>query len=175
MNAASPWTPPLHFDIEPSSLAEWTTDTDAVVTQYLTLLDQLAAVTSAAGVALEVDIPFWFDTITSTYDGPARPLSELVIDRADRTIVMDYRDHASPPNGMLDLAESELLYGDSVSRDVVVAVETNCALNPVVTFCEEGRAVLEIELAIFEATQASVSAFQGFAVHDRVGFEALVP
>lgn len=131
--------------------------------------------TASAGLELEADIPFWYDAITSSRDGAPRPLSELVIDRVDRALIMDYRDHAAPPNGMLDLAESELLYAAATARPLVIAVETGCITPTHVTFCEEGRAVLEAELAAFAASQPGGPALASFAVHERVAFEALPP
>ena len=175
VSAAGPHSPALHFDVEPHGLPEWSTDQAALVEDYLSLLEQLSAVTSAAGLVLEADMPFWYDTLQSTWDGPSRPLSELVLDRVDRALIMDYRDHAAPPNGMLDLAESELLYAAAMGRSVVVAVETNCITPTHITFCEEGRAAMEAELTAFELAQPGGAALVGLAVHDRDGLEGLGP
>ena len=71
----------VHLDVEPHTLPEWQTDPQGTAQQYLALLDavrsRLAA--SGAGLALVVDIPFWYDGQSVTYGGQTRPLREHVV------------------------------------------------------------------------------------------------
>ncbi len=170
-------TPPagLHFDIEPYLLPEWTTDRNSVANQYLDLLEALQAEVGGTSLPLTVDIPFWFDAIPVTRDGTTRPLHEWVLERVDRVAVMAYRDHAQPPDGIIDLVYNEMVTAASYGKRVVIGVETNCGLSPEkITFCEEGAAALETALQAVYATYGTHPAFDAFAIHDYVGYQALV-
>ncbi|MFQ5342719.1 MAG: hypothetical protein ACE5F6_14345 [Anaerolineae bacterium] len=166
----------LHFDVEPHTLPEWSADQNGTANQYLDLLEALAGVTQGTGLRLVVDVPFWYDDRQITRAGQTRPLSEWVIDRVDRVVLMDYRDHADPPDGIIDHAAGELAYAASAGKQVVIGVETNCGLSPEkITFCEEGAAALEAALNQTRDTYRGSLAFAGFAVHDYDGYRLLGP
>lgn len=169
----------VHFDVEPHGLPEWHSDVwdgnnETLVGQYL---DLLAKLKTAAGATLElsVDIPFWYDgTHQVTRAGKRRPAMELVIDAVDVTTIMDYRDVADGSDGIVANAMAELTYGSSVGKRVVVGLETKCGLTPTsVTFCEEGAAAMETQLAAAQTSFASKSAFAGFAVHHYVSWSTM--
>jgi len=161
----------LHYDVEPYLLAEWSADMNSVANQYLDLLDKLNAVTKPAGIQLIVDIPFWYDGKLVTRGGVSRPLSELVIDRADRTTLMDYRD---TPQAIIDMGASEVAYAGKVGRKVVLGLETMCNLTPInITFCEEGAGALDTSLKAVQAHFAGMAGFHGMAVHHYGSYLAL--
>ncbi len=165
----------LHFDLEPYLLPEWTTDRNSVANQYLDLLEALQAEVKDTVLILTVDIPFWFDAVPVTRNGTTRPLHEWVLERVDRVAVMAYRDHAQPPDGIIDLVYNEMATAASYGKRVVIGVETNCGLSPEkITFCEEGAAALEAALQTVYATYRTHPAFDAFAIHDYVGYQALV-
>lgn len=171
-------TPPrgVHLDVEPHVLDRWDRDPGGLGAELVTLFRAVAGTLDGSGLQLSVDIPFWYDGVDVVDAGEARPLSELVQDAVDRTVLMDYRDHAAPPDGIVDHAEDELAYGAVIGRPVVVAVETLCGLEPEkVTFCEEGEAAMEAELAAAAAAFDDEPAFDGFAVHDHRAYAALGP
>jgi len=166
----------VHFDVEPHGLAEWGTDQASIANQYVDLLEELFAVTNGSGLALVVDIPFWYDAIAVTRKGTTRPLMEWVVDAVDRVAIMDYRDHADGADGIIALGAAEVTYGASVNKPVVLGVETLCNLDPPkVSFCEEGRAALESALATTAASYGQSPGFFGFAIHDYAAFAALKP
>lgn len=165
----------LHFDVEPHGLADWGANQAAYANQYLDLLEAMTADLLGSELALTVDIAFWYDGVLVDRDGEARPLSELVQDRVDRVVIMDYRDHAEPPDGIVDNAATELEYAAQIGREVRVGVETTCGLDPEkVTFCEEGAAAMEAAIDATVAAFAASPAWAGVAVHDHDAWLALI-
>jgi hypothetical protein len=168
----------LHLDVEPYLLSQWQTDQANTITQYLNLLSEVKQKLTAfnSGLRLTVDIPFWFDTITATYQSKTKPLHQHVQDIADRVVIMDYRDVAEGADGIIIHAQNEIDYGESITKEVIIGVETNdAAPEPEkVTFFEEGEAVMEQELALVAQHYQSSPAFGGFAIHDYSGYRTLV-
>jgi hypothetical protein len=108
-------------------------------------------------------------------DGATRPLNELVQDRVDRVVLMDYRDHAEPPDGIIDNAAAEIDYAGKIGRLVRVAVETTCGLEPEkVTFCEEGKIAMSLALALTASIYAASPGWDGVAVHDHAAWSVLM-
>ena len=167
----------VHLDVEPHTLPEWQTDPQGTAQQYLALLDaarsRLAA--SGAGLALVVDMPFWYDGQSVTYNGQTRPLSEHVLNRVDAAVLMDYRDHAWGGNGIVALASSEVTFAGSIGKRVRIGVETNApdGQPAYITFYEEGRRVMLGELAATRNAYAGAAGFGGVAVHDYDGYANL--
>ncbi len=162
----------VHFNIEPHALPEWPTAQTALSHSLLDLLEQLHTELAGSGLALVLDIPNWYDDILVARDGKVRPLSELVQDRTDRVVLMDYRDS---PALMLQLAQAELTYGDAIGKPVVIAAESRCQLNDDLTWCEEGREALAAGLATVRAAAGEHRSFGGTAVHDWQGLAELGP
>ncbi|MBI2894164.1 MAG: hypothetical protein HYY06_11485 [Deltaproteobacteria bacterium] len=166
----------LHFDVEPYTLDEWDADPERTANEYLDLLEGLAEVAGEAGLRLAVDMPFWFDGREVERDGSTRPLSELVQDRVDRVVLMDYRDSADGDDGIIANAAAEIDYAGDTGHEVVIGVETICGLEPeTITFCEEGAAALDDALATTRAAFNGRPAFLGFAVHHWGSYRDLAP
>lgn len=167
----------IHLDVEPYLLPEWNSDRSSTITQYLDLLSdahqELAA--SSTSLTFTVDMPFWYDIITATYQSVTKPLNQHVQDIVDRVVIMDYRDFAEGNDGIIDHAQNEMDYAQSIAKGVVIGVETNDVEPEKVTFFEEGETVMESELALVEQHYHTNSAFRGFAIHDYSGYRALAP
>jgi len=165
----------LHFDIEPYLLDEWNNDQERTITQYLDLLVAVKKrLTEAeAPLLLSADIPFWYDTIEATYNGETKPLHQHVQDIVDCVVIMDYRDTAGGGDGIVAHARNELFYANKMNKLVTIGLETNCIEPAKITFCEEGRAVMEQELSEAKLCFEASPAFHGFAVHDYVGYAGL--
>ncbi len=165
----------LHLDIEPYLLDEWNNDQAGTITQYLNLLlavrEKLTATNSP--LQLNVDIPFWYDTIEATYNGQTKPLNQHVQDIVDQVVIMDYRDTAGGGDGIIVHAQNELIYGNQINKLVTVGVETNCIEPAKITFCEQGEAVMEQELSEAKLILQANPAFHGFAIHDYAGYVRL--
>jgi|GEM_PF-2608002 len=168
----------LHFDIEPYILSEWSTDREGLANQYLDVLEALASIAHDAGMEIVVDTPFWFDTIDVSRDGaPVRPLSELVLDRVDRVVVLAFRDTA----GLIeDFGSDEIAYAGAIGKQVILAVETQDIVNLTgepewVTFFEEGAAALEDALTQVRDDLNGDAGYGGLAVHHYESWAALDP
>ncbi len=155
----------VHFDVEPYALAEWSTDQNGVANQYLDLLEKISAVTTGTGLKFTVDMPFWFDGRTVVRADVSRVLSEAIIDRTDGVVIMDYRDTG---NSIISLGETEIIYAQSVGKELTIGVETRCSTSEpeYISFCEEGANYMEIELMTAWNYFKNYSKFKGFAVHD---------
>jgi len=165
----------LHFDVEPHGLPDWGANQGTYANQYLDLLEAMAAKLLGSELPLTVDVAFWYDGVMVDRGGETRPLSELVQDRVDRVVVMDYRDHAEPPDGIIDNAAAELAYAEQIGRRVRVAVETTCGLEPEkVTFCEEGAIAMTLALELTAQVYARSPAWDGVAVHDHAAWSVLM-
>jgi len=165
----------LHFDIEPYLMDEWDSDREGTIAQYLDLLVAVRERLTEKKVPLllSADIPFWYDTVEAIYDGETKPLHQHVQDIVDYVVIMDYRDSAGGSDGMIAHARNELSYANKTNKLVTVGVETNCIEPAKITFCEEGKAVMEQELYEARLSFEASPAFHGFAVHDYVGYAGL--
>lgn len=165
----------LHFDIEPHGLPDWNVDPQKYASEYLDLLEVMSADMIGSELSLTVDIAFWYDTVMIERDGATRPLNELVQDRVDRVVLMDYRDHAEPPDGIIDNAAAEVDYAEQIGGLVRVAVESTCGLEPEkITFCEEGSIAMYLALELTNTIYAASPAWDGVAVHDHAAWSVLM-
>ena len=165
----------VHFDVEPYLLPEWNTDRNGIANQYLDLLEGLAQAVAGSGLALAVDVPFWYDTVQVTRAGATRPLHKWVLDLVDRVVIMDYRDFATGGGGLIDLAASELGYAEAVCKQAVVGVETQCNLGDQLTFCEEGEGAMNAALGATRQAYVGNVAMAGVAVHYYESWQLLAP
>lgn len=161
----------VNIDIEPYLLPDWETNRTLRATQYLELSRRFVDMRDRAGqgeLSLGSATPFWFDAVPGiVFEGRAKPLSEHVQDVHDYVALMDYRDFADGPDGILFHAASELAYADRIGKTLVIGVETlprPPALEKV-TFREEGLEAMEAELAIVVGRWGGRPGFGGVAIH----------
>jgi hypothetical protein len=165
----------LHFDVEPHGLPDWDAMQGVYAGQYLDLLEMMWMNLNGSELPLTVDIAFWYDGVMVERDGEMRSFNELVQDRVDRVVIMDYRDHAEPPDGILDNAEVEVAYAEQIGRGVRVAVESTCGLEPEkVTFCEEGAIAMTLALELAKVTFDGSASWDGVAVHDYAAWSVVL-
>ncbi len=163
----------VHYDVEPYLLPQWQTAKNNVSNQYLDLIEKLKSATAPARLQLTMDIPFWFDGENITRGGKTRPLNQWVQDRADRVVLMDYRDTADL---IIQFAAAEIAYGDRIKKKVGIGVETQCEQQPAyVSFCDKGNAAMEAALAAVQSRYASHPAYDGISIHDYGSYLTLKP
>lgn len=119
----------VRLDIEPYLLPYFAgVQKEAILRQYLSLLEASRALTRHADLALGVDIPFWFDSRSEFFELAAavgdRPMSELIIDIVDNIGIMDYRTQAYGADGVIAHAADELEYAAKRGKEVFVGLET---------------------------------------------------
>ncbi len=158
----------VNLDIEPYLLDDWSENRTLRATQYLDLAAEFMRLKREAESALAVGpaMPFWFDGIDDiAWRGKRQRLSDHVQDIYDYVAIMDYRNFAQGPDGIIAHATDELAYADRTGRSVVIGVETLLTEPRKVTFYGMGHDAMEQQLRIAEAAFASHSSFAGFAIH----------
>jgi hypothetical protein len=157
----------ISLDIEPQHLDEWPERMHELLGQFLDLGAALMEMKQARAAALPLGpaIPFWLDGVMLDWRGKTRPVSEHVQDLFDFVVLMDYRDRADGPDGMIEHARTELAHAERIGRTLVIGVEVSPNEIGKVTFDEETPADFERELGAVEAAFARSPAFGGFVIH----------
>ena len=135
-------------------------------------LDWLKGVKRITGkrIPFWTTIPFWYDqdsrpaNLILEGSTTPRPLNQYVSDIVDVVNVMDYRDFSEGGDGLITHAQGEMLY-----KPTVIGVETFCLgegrIADKQSFCEEGNAFMEGELAKVYAIYGDSPNFKGFSIH----------
>lgn len=119
----------VRYDIEPYLLPRFAgVHKETVLRQYLALLKDLKEYTSAAGLDLGVDIPFWFDARSRFFEPVAeldgRPLTERILEIVDNIGIMDYRTRAYGADGTIAQAVDEIHHAEKLGKKVYIGLET---------------------------------------------------
>ncbi|GLX02394.1 hypothetical protein [Microtetraspora sp. NBRC 16547] len=167
----------INVDIEPYILPWFGSAKPDVQIQWLDTLRAMIARRDASGQPLLFGpaVPRWLDTSACCtdipYAGTTRTMSEHIQDMTDYIAIMDYRDQADGSAGIIAQAEGEIAYAERIGKplSVVVGVETlDIATSgdpSSITFREEGRDAMEVELVkVYKAFSGS-AAFAGVALH----------
>jgi hypothetical protein len=154
------------LDVEPYLHPDWNTNRHDLLRSYFR---GMRAADRQLSIPMHVAVPFWFDEI------PYKRSTALakVLKQADGIVVLAYRDHAEGVDGILQLSSEEIAAAQARGRSVVIGVETGHVSLDKVTFAEEGRSVLDAELAIVRSALASSSSFTGTSVHYWAAFSTL--
>lgn len=167
----------VNVDTEPYILPDFKTAKPSVQIQYMDMLKLLMERKQASGLTLSVGaaIPRWYDTSADAsnipWNGQTKWLSEHIQDTADYISIMNYRDQAEGSAGIIAQALNELAYANLIGKpkSVVIGVETKDIADggdpETISFHEEGRNYMELELnKVYDAVQND-SAFGGIALH----------
>ena len=158
----------VNLDIEPHLLDDWESNRESLLRQFLDLGRSLMDLKQKSGqknLQVGPSIPFWYDEIPLTWKGATKPASEHLIDLYDYTALMDYRDTAPGPDGIIEHARSELDYAARRGKRVVIGVEIAPNEIPKVTFDDNTEVQLELALAQTEEAYLEHPGFGGFALH----------
>ena len=166
----------FHFDIEPYLLPEWKSgDEEQIAADYLDLLGAIEA--SGGHVPIHVDIPFWFCSTPVAWPGrgTVRPLDQALLAIVDGCTVMDYRNSADGPDGIVADGRRTLADAEAAGKPVVIGVETNPVSPSFVTFYPLGAEAVDAQLAIVDDLFTGDPAFAGTAVESYRGYRELGP
>jgi len=157
----------INLDIEPHILDQWAQQKMQLLGQFLDLGQAFMELKRTSGQSLPVGpaIPFWLDGIVLDWHGTAKPVSEQVIDLYDYVALMDYRDHADGPDGIVSLGADEMEYANRRHKKVVIGVDFSPGEIQKTSFAHLAEADLERELALAERAYHGSPAFAGFALH----------
>jgi len=123
----------VHLDVEPYLLPGFGGPRRTrLLTAYLDLLRDVRTAAQAAGLALGVDVPSWFDEgdelsgepFEADEHGTRRPVLDLLLPLVDEVCVMSYQTTAAGPGGVLASSAGELRAAGKSGKQVSVALET---------------------------------------------------
>lgn len=158
----------VHLDIEPQALDSWNADTrEALCRWYLDRARMWVAMARRAGRGFKIGaaIPFWWDGFEVAWDGARKAMSTHVQEVFDYVAVMDYRNRADGPDGILALAAQEVAFAAGRGKQVVIGLEVGEAELPKMTFRDLGPKVLRQEMAKTAQVLGPKPSFAGFAIH----------
>ncbi|TKD68296.1 amidase [Pseudalkalibacillus hwajinpoensis] len=156
----------VHLDIEPYHHSGWTNNYQRTVAFYQDRLSNGKERADNLRLSFGVDTPFWFDEQSYNNRYGIGNLSEWVIQKADVTTLMAYRDRADGGNGIIALVGREMTFAEQIGKRVSIAVETGQISEvPYLSFYEEGSAIMDQELLKVSATYGTSPAMNGYAIH----------
>jgi hypothetical protein len=166
----------VNSDIEPHGLPDWL-DKPVVQLQFLNMLNNMVQRRNVAGVNLTFGpaVPRWLDENSEcssiSWNGKSQYLGYHIQDMCDYISVMDYRDEAGGPSGIIAHGQQEINYANSIGKpdSVVIGVETDDVAmtgDPEkISFHEEGRTYMEGQLSLVYSAFNSALSFGGVGIH----------
>ncbi|MDP4552225.1 amidase [Alkalihalobacillus macyae] len=156
----------VHLDIEPYLHSGWTNNYQRTIAFYQERLSDGKERTNLLGLTFGVDTPFWFDEQSYNNKYGIGKLSEWVIQKADYTTLMAYRDRADGENGIITLVGNEITFAEQNGKKVSIAVETGQTSEATyLSFYEEGSAIMDQELLKVSAAYGTSPAMSGYGIH----------
>ncbi|MBN8210678.1 amidase [Bacillus sp. NTK071] len=166
----------VHLDIEPYLHSGWTNNYQRTVAFYQDRLSDGKARTVHLGLVFGVDTPFWFDEQSYNNRYGIGNLSEWVIQKADVTTLMAYRDRADGGNGIIALVGTEMTFAERNGKKVSIAVETGqTAEASYLSFYEDGSTIMDQELLKVSTAYGTSPAMSGYGIHYIDSWMALKP
>jgi len=157
----------INLDIEPHVLDDWSQRREAYLRMFIETSQAWMDLKREMKASLQIGpaIAFWLDGIAISHGGQTRPASEHLQDIYDHVVLMDYRDRAHGPDGILSHAQDELAYGRKIGKPVWLGVETSDNEILKLTFFDNKPADMERELGLVKQALKDESAFGGFVIH----------
>ncbi len=115
----------INLDIEPHVLDDWSQRRSQYMVWWLQVSEVWMAMKRASDQSLKVGpaVPFWLDGIEVEYAGARKPASEHFQDIYDHVVLMDYRNRAVGPDGIIRHGEQEVAYGRKIGKPVWLGLE----------------------------------------------------
>lgn len=157
----------INLDIEPHVLDDWSSRREEYLQMWAQLSEAWMALKREYRQTLQIGpaMAFWLDGIPIWHAGERKPASEHLQDIYDHVVLMDYRDKAEGPDGILSHAQDELAYGRKIGKRVLLGVETSPNEIPKLTFHDNTPAQMAHELGLVRQALSRDRAFGGFVLH----------
>ena len=157
----------INLDIEPHVLDDWSSRREEYLQMFLGVSEAWMALKRRMNQSLQIGpaIAFWLDGIRVQHAGQTKPASEHLQDIYDHVVLMDYRDHAHGPDGILSHAQDELAYGRRIGKPVWLGIETSPGEIRKLSFDHLRPIQMEHELGLVRQALAAEPAFGGFVIH----------
>ena len=157
----------INLDIEPHVMDDWSSRREEYLLMFLSLSEAWMALKRQMNQTLQIGpaIAFWLDGIPVLHAGQLKPASQHLQDIYDHVVLMNYRDHAEGPDGMLSHARDELDYGRKIGKRVWMGVETGPNEIRKISFNHLSPAQMNHELGLVQQAMSHDTAFTGFVIH----------
>lgn len=149
----------VHLDIEPWAHPQWHRASDRLKAGYLAALDSVRG--AIGGLPLDVDVAHFLGEVA----GPQGSLLDAVLARADRIVVMAYRNAA---RDVVELATPTIVAATRAGKKCAVGIAAGVGPEYFGTVTELLAAVAEIERRFAEN-----NSFAGVVVHDQQSWQRL--
>lgn len=162
----------LHFDIEPYILAEWKTNNQLVVENWMDNMRFIEREAKGSGLTITLDIPFWLHLVK--VPGSSYSFSAWLLEKVDSVVIMDYRNVALGNNGIVANAKTILKEASTLKKNVIVAVETApSSEGAFTTFYSLSTGAMKTELKKAEEQLSPYPSYAGYAIHNYESWTAL--
>ena len=157
----------INLDIEPHILDDWSTRKVEYLQMFLNVSEAWMLLKRQMNETLQMGpaMAFWLDGIDVEHAGRSKPASEHLQDIYDHVVLMDYRDHAEGPDGILSHASHELDYARKIGKRVMLGVETSPSDIRKLSFNHMTPSQMTHELDLVSQELSDHPAFAGFVVH----------
>ncbi|MCM1403913.1 MAG: hypothetical protein NC133_00160 [Prevotella sp.] len=146
----------VYLDIEPHQDPNFEDERTELLTILVNLAKKLKK--DYPSITFDFDIPFWLED-ELVIDGVSQPAYAHLIDNADRTFIMSYRDTAST---IYDTAKEEIAFATAKNKTIFLGVETFSEEGDNVSFQEEGKEYMNSELS---KLRSMIPSNFGIAIH----------
>ena len=146
----------IHLDIEPHQFKDFSDNRDT----YLYKLIDLIKINKEKynNIIFQYDIPFWLHDII-TYNNQEKEAYKHIIDYADMTFIMSYRDTSDK---MITVSIDEINYAKENNKILFLSAETYSEEGDQVSYMEEGKNYMYDEL---NKLRLSIPDNFGIAIH----------
>ncbi|MBO7508048.1 MAG: hypothetical protein J6T39_00190 [Clostridia bacterium] len=147
----------IHLDIEPHQFGDFSTKRAEYLYKLVDLMNENK--TRYSQIKFDYDIPFWLDDEIE-YNGQTKETYKHIIDVADRTFLMSYRDTADE---MVSVSQDEIEYAKKYKKVLFLCAETYSEEGDKVSYLEEGNAYMIEQL---EKLRKQLPTTFGIAIHN---------
>ncbi|MEI7785712.1 MAG: hypothetical protein WCK08_15090 [Betaproteobacteria bacterium] len=161
------WFTGIHLDIEPHVLDDWSSRREEYIRMWLQVSEMWMAMKRQSGQRLIVSpaIVFWLDGIRVEHAGVTKAASEHMQDIYDHVVLMDYRNRALGPDGILSHGQQEIAYGRRIGKSVWLGLEFSPNEMAKLTFHGQTIDHARRELRLVKQALANEPAFGGIVIH----------
>lgn len=157
----------INLDIEPHVLDDWSARRVEYLQMFISLSEAWMDLKRQSQQSLQIGpaIAFWLDGIPVQHAGRTKPASQHLQDIYDHVVLMDYRDHAHGPDGILSHGQDEIDYGRQIGKPVWLGIETSPNEIRKLSFDHLRPAQMAHELGLVQQALAAEKSFAGFVIH----------
>ena len=147
----------IHLDIEPHQFSDFSTNRSSYLYKLINIIKTNKELYN--NINFDYDIPFWLDD-NIEYNSTIKEAYKHIIDYADRTFIMSYRDEADK---MIDVSIDEINYSKDNNKILFLSAETYSEEGDQVSYLEEGKTYMYSEL---DKLRKEIPNTFGIAIHN---------